>query len=57
MVDQISIDDAQGHLKDMIAGLAPGAELVITDDDKPVANWFPNEKSQPIFANLGLAKA
>lgn len=37
MSDQISIDDAQGKLKDLIAGLAPGAELVITDHEQPIA--------------------
>jgi antitoxin (DNA-binding transcriptional repressor) of toxin-antitoxin stability system len=37
MPDQISIDDAQGNLKDLIAGLAPGAELVITDHEQPIA--------------------
>tara|TARA_R110002167_G_scaffold229703_1_gene434912 strand:+ start:379 stop:594 length:216 start_codon:yes stop_codon:yes gene_type:complete len=37
MSDQISIDDAQGKLKDLIAGMAPGAELVITDHELPIA--------------------
>ncbi|WP_442510932.1 type II toxin-antitoxin system Phd/YefM family antitoxin [Novipirellula sp. SH528] len=37
MSDRISIDDAQGKLKDLIAGMAPGAELVITDHEQPIA--------------------
>lgn len=37
MPDEISIQEAQGNLKELIAGLAPGAELVITDRERPVA--------------------
>ncbi|QDS86154.1 hypothetical protein EC9_03130 [Rosistilla ulvae] len=37
MPDEISIQEAQGNLKGLIAGLAPGAELVITDRERPVA--------------------
>ncbi|MFG0287835.1 MAG: type II toxin-antitoxin system Phd/YefM family antitoxin [Rhodopirellula sp. JB044] len=56
MADEISIDDAQGHLKDLIAGLAPGAELVITDDDKPVAKLVSEQKKPAEFRKLGLGK-
>lgn len=37
MADQISIEDAQGNLKELIARLTPGSELVITDHKQPVA--------------------
>ncbi|MBB3210622.1 antitoxin (DNA-binding transcriptional repressor) of toxin-antitoxin stability system [Rhodopirellula rubra] len=50
MPDEISIQEAQGNLKDLIAGLAPGAELVITDHERPVAKLVaevakPSDKS------------
>ncbi|MEO9594683.1 type II toxin-antitoxin system Phd/YefM family antitoxin [Rhodopirellula bahusiensis] len=56
MADEISIDDAQGHLKDLIAGLAPGAELVITDDDKRVAKLVSVQKKPAEFRKPGLGK-
>lgn len=37
MPNEISIQEAQGNLKDLIAGLAPGAELIITEHKRPVA--------------------
>ena len=33
----VSIEDAQARLKDLIAQLRPGEEVVITQDDRPVA--------------------
>jgi antitoxin (DNA-binding transcriptional repressor) of toxin-antitoxin stability system len=33
----ISIEDAQSNLASLIQGLAPGEEIVITEDDRPVA--------------------
>jgi antitoxin (DNA-binding transcriptional repressor) of toxin-antitoxin stability system len=33
----VNIDDAQAHLRQMIAGLNPGEPLVITQDGEPVA--------------------
>jgi antitoxin (DNA-binding transcriptional repressor) of toxin-antitoxin stability system len=33
----ITLEEAQAHLKDLIGRLAPGEELIITEDDKPVA--------------------
>ncbi|WP_146576904.1 type II toxin-antitoxin system Phd/YefM family antitoxin [Neorhodopirellula pilleata] len=56
MADRISIDEAQGHLKDLIAGLAPGAELVITDDDKPVAKLVSEQRKLAEFRKPGLGK-
>ena len=56
MADKISIDEAQGHLKDLIAGLAPGAELIITDDDKPVAKLVSERKHPTEFRKPGLGK-
>lgn len=33
----ISLDEAQDSLRELIARLAPGEELVITDEERPVA--------------------
>ena len=33
----ISIEEAQAHLAELIAGLQPGEELVITQNEQPVA--------------------
>lgn len=33
----VTIEEAQARLKDLIANLAPGDELVITDNNRPVA--------------------
>ncbi len=49
MPNRISIQEAQGKLKDLIAGLAPGAELVITDDERPIAKLVA-ESSPPADA-------
>lgn len=33
----ITLEEAQAHLADLIAGLTPGEPLIIMQDDKPVA--------------------
>jgi antitoxin (DNA-binding transcriptional repressor) of toxin-antitoxin stability system len=33
----ISLEEAQAHLRELIGKLAPGEELVITDNERPVA--------------------
>jgi antitoxin (DNA-binding transcriptional repressor) of toxin-antitoxin stability system len=33
----ITVDEAQAHLKELIGNFAPGEELVITQDQRPVA--------------------
>ena len=33
----VTIEDAQAHLKDLIAQLRPGEEIIITQDQAPVA--------------------
>lgn len=48
MPDKISIQEAQGKkLEDLISGLAPGAELVITDDERPIAKLVAESPSSP----------
>jgi antitoxin (DNA-binding transcriptional repressor) of toxin-antitoxin stability system len=40
----VSIEEAQAALVDLIRGLSPGDELVITEDNQPVAKIVPTEK-------------
>ena len=42
----ISIDEAQARLKDLIRQLTPGEELVITENQRPVARLV-SERPQP----------
>lgn len=37
MPTTISIEEAQGHLPEIVGKLAPGEEVIITQDDTPVA--------------------
>lgn len=41
----IGIDEAQAKLKDIIANLAPGDEVVITDNNQPVAKLISGQKT------------
>jgi len=56
MADKISIDDAQRNLKDLIARLAPGEELIITDHDRSVAKLVSQQKKTTGFRKPGLGK-
>jgi prevent-host-death family protein len=46
----VTIDEAQSKLKDLIDNLKPGEEVVITENDQPVARLVPTpaQKSRPI---------
>lgn len=37
MFETVTLQEAQTHLADLIAKLSPGTELVITQNDRPVA--------------------
>ena len=37
----ITLDDARIHLAELIHGLAPGQELTITENDRPIARLVP----------------
>jgi antitoxin (DNA-binding transcriptional repressor) of toxin-antitoxin stability system len=37
MSSTVTIEEAQAHLAELIGRLAPGGELVITQDDRPIA--------------------
>jgi antitoxin (DNA-binding transcriptional repressor) of toxin-antitoxin stability system len=44
----ITVEEAQAHSKELIGKLAPGEEVVITDDNNPVAKLVgqPSAKSR-----------
>lgn len=46
----IPVEEAQGHLVEIIDKLTPGAEVVLTRGDKPVARIVaePGEKPHPV---------
>lgn len=46
MSTTITIEEAQGSLKELVHGLAPGEEIVITENDRPVARLV-SEQPQP----------
>jgi antitoxin (DNA-binding transcriptional repressor) of toxin-antitoxin stability system len=47
MSGSISVEEAQAHLKEWIGKLAPGEELVITDNQQPVAKLVGQEPRLP----------
>ncbi len=42
----ISIQEAQAHLRELIAGMQPGEELLITQQDQPVARLVAESAKQ-----------
>ena len=36
MYETITIEEAQAHLPELIAGLTPGQEIIITSNDQPL---------------------
>lgn len=58
MSTMITIDEAQAGLKDLIHRLAPGEEVVITEDRRPVARLVgePPEPAQTSRPGPGLCK-
>jgi antitoxin (DNA-binding transcriptional repressor) of toxin-antitoxin stability system len=43
----VSIQEAQAKLPDLIHGLTPGGELVITENNQPVAKLVASPADQP----------
>jgi prevent-host-death family protein len=52
----ITIDDAQAQLKDLIHRLAPGEEVVITENHQPVAKLV-SELAKPTTRTSRCASA
>ena len=46
----ITIEDAQANLRELIHKLAPGEEVIITENQQPVAKLV----NQPVKARTGL---
>ena len=46
MTVTVSLEQAQGNLKELIEKLAPGDELVITEGDQPIAKLTSKSKKQ-----------
>lgn len=46
----LSVEQAEGHLAEIVDRLAPGEEVVLTRNDKPVAKLIgaPEEKPRPL---------
>lgn len=53
----VTVEEAQNHLKDLIAGISPGEKLVITQDGQPVAELTRSpQKSWPCKAGSAKSK-
>lgn len=52
----ISIEEAQAHLAELIAGLQPGEELVITQNERPVARLIAQSREERQPRQPGSAK-
>jgi antitoxin (DNA-binding transcriptional repressor) of toxin-antitoxin stability system len=52
MYETVTIEEAQAHLAELIAGLTPDQEIIITSNDQPVAELrlLPVER-QPRFGS------
>jgi antitoxin (DNA-binding transcriptional repressor) of toxin-antitoxin stability system len=53
MSASITVEEAQAHLREIIGHLAPGEEVVITDDQQPVARLV---AARPAERKLGTMK-
>ena len=52
----ITVEEAQARLKELIGNLAPGEELVITDQQRPVARLVGEPPELPPRPGPGLGK-
>ena len=58
MAAKITVEDAQATLKDLIHKLAPGEEIIITEDQQPVARLVSEQShaAKPPRPGPGLCK-
>lgn len=56
MTATVTIEEAQSHLREWIAKLAPGDEMSITDDERPVARLVIPRESVRRSRRPGSAK-
>ena len=43
----VTLQEAQSKLAELVRGLSPGQELLITEDDRPVARLIPTPPEPP----------
>ena len=51
MTKTVELNVAKVTLAELIASLAPGDELVVTENDKPVARLLPAISGTPVFGS------
>ena len=56
MATAVTLEDAQANLEQLIDQLAPGQEIVITKDQRPVARLVGERLAQPPRPAPGLGK-
>jgi antitoxin (DNA-binding transcriptional repressor) of toxin-antitoxin stability system len=56
MTAVLTVEEAQSNLKELIHKLAPGEEIVITDNERPVAKLVGERLPQPTRPAPGLGK-
>jgi antitoxin (DNA-binding transcriptional repressor) of toxin-antitoxin stability system len=52
----ISVQEAQSRLSELIQGLIPGAEIILTENDQPVARLIRTRPSERKTPQLGTLK-
>jgi antitoxin (DNA-binding transcriptional repressor) of toxin-antitoxin stability system len=56
MSTTITVEEAQANLRELICKLSPGEEVVITENQRPVAKLIAEQFSSPARATPGLGK-
>ena len=57
MSTTIPIDEAQAKLKELIHQLTPGEELIITENEHPVAKLVSEQPKLPLMSRPGPGSA
>jgi antitoxin (DNA-binding transcriptional repressor) of toxin-antitoxin stability system len=52
----LTIDEAQGRLREVLAGLQPGEEVALTDNGQPVAKLVREQPKPTLRPPPGLCK-
>ncbi len=52
----MTVEEAQGRLKELIDSLAPGEEVVLTENEQPVAKLVSERPARPKRPAPGLGK-
>ena len=55
MSHTVPIEKAAANLSELVGGLRPGDEIVLTEEDRPVARILPSETTNPV-RRPGLCK-